>query len=76
MGTHVRTSLHAVSALLYAASAAVVVGAVATIWTQRLAIVALTALGGFSATCAAFAYALWRYRRPRSAFLGRPYHNS
>ena len=60
---------------LYTDSFGVVVGVTGSILTRRLEIGALAALVGFVAVSAG--YACWRvYRRPRPAFLGRPYHTS
>lgn len=63
------------TAFLYTASIGMVVGISGSILTQRLEFGALAALIGF--VVMAVGYGCWRaYRRPRPAFLGRPYHNS
>jgi hypothetical protein len=68
----VRTALHvsaeALTAVVYIASFAVLVGTFATIYTQSLRVSLLVAATAFISGTLGFAYSIWRLYRPN----GRP----
>jgi len=65
MRVMVRASVEALTALVYMASFAVVIGTFATIYTQSLRTSLLIAATAFISATLGFAYSLWRLHRPR-----------
>jgi hypothetical protein len=64
MGTFVRVSTVTLTAFVHIASVAVVLGALAAVYSQSIATGLLVTLGALIAGICAFCYSLWKMHRP------------